>query len=98
MEPLNFIYWLQGYLELQHPSRIDTKQIRIIQDHLELVLKKETPTRQLHNQIISDVKDAIDWDKELNEMKKEDQGKVKLLSGDYVWKDYPMSVTIPASC
>jgi len=44
MEPLNFIYWLQGYLELQNPARIDTKQIRIIQDRLKQVLPKAPDT------------------------------------------------------
>jgi hypothetical protein len=43
MEPLNFIYWLQGYLELQDPKTIDGPKVQMIKDHLGLVLNKKTP-------------------------------------------------------
>lgn len=45
MTPEQFIYWLQGYIEMAEPKQIDEKQIQIIKDHIALVLKKETPDR-----------------------------------------------------
>lgn len=41
-----FVYWLQGALELGTVTTLDSIQVQIIQDHLDLVLKKETPVRQ----------------------------------------------------
>lgn len=43
MTPENFVYWLQGFLELQGPIDINEQQVKIIKDHIALVLKKETP-------------------------------------------------------
>ncbi len=45
MSPENFVYWLQGFLEISNCEHLtlDNTQIKIIQDHIELVLKKETP-------------------------------------------------------
>jgi hypothetical protein len=40
-----FVYWLQGYLEIDNPSNIPLNQTQIIKDHLKLVFKKETPVR-----------------------------------------------------
>ncbi len=45
MTPLNFVYWLQGCIELGCKT-FDEHQVRVIRDHLELVLKKETPQRE----------------------------------------------------
>lgn len=44
MSELNFIYWLQGFLELTDSKIINENQIQAIKDHIKLVLKKETPT------------------------------------------------------
>jgi hypothetical protein len=41
----NFIFWLNGFIELTDPKILDEKQIQIIKDHIALVLKKETPVR-----------------------------------------------------
>lgn len=41
----NFVYWLQGFLEIQGPDSISKQQVEIIKDHVALVLKKETPQR-----------------------------------------------------
>lgn len=46
MEPINFVYWIKGYFELNGPSNeLTPTQVQIIKDHLDLVFKKETPTR-----------------------------------------------------
>ncbi len=45
MTPENFVYWLQGFLEVGNPVTINKEQLRIIRDHLSLVFKKETPDR-----------------------------------------------------
>lgn len=49
MTPENFIYWLQGFLEIQGPDSINKQQVEIIKDHVALVLKKETPQRLLQD-------------------------------------------------
>jgi hypothetical protein len=45
MTPEQFVYWLQGCLEITDPKNLGEKEIQIIKDHIALVLKKETPTR-----------------------------------------------------
>ena len=44
MSPENFCYWLQGWLEIQDPKQITEPQIKEIQNHLDLVFTKVTPT------------------------------------------------------
>lgn len=44
MSPENFVFWLNGFLELTEQEQIGSKQMTIIKDHIALVLKKETPT------------------------------------------------------
>jgi hypothetical protein len=43
MSPENFVYWLQGFLEVSCASEMSEQQLRIVRDHLELVLSKRTP-------------------------------------------------------
>lgn len=43
MDSLSFVYWLQGLLEIGDPKSLDEKQIKIIKDHIALVLEKKTP-------------------------------------------------------
>ena len=43
MTPQDFCYWLQGHFELNGPN-ITPEQAKIIQDHLQLVFNKQTPT------------------------------------------------------
>ena len=39
-----FVYWLQGFVELTNKNQLPSQtQWRQIQDHLQLVFKKETP-------------------------------------------------------
>lgn len=47
MSSESFVYWLQGYFEIADPKSLGEKEIQIIKDHLDLVLKKETPNRQI---------------------------------------------------
>lgn len=47
MTPENFVYWLNGCLELGNPETLNAQQIQVIKDHIALVLKKETPMRRL---------------------------------------------------
>lgn len=43
MDATNFIYWLQGFLEIADPAMLDDEQITIIKNHIKLVLTKVTP-------------------------------------------------------
>lgn len=44
MTPENFCYWLRGYIELSGPgTNLSPEQIKIINDHLSLVMQKVTP-------------------------------------------------------
>lgn len=47
MTPENFVYWLQGFLEVSCASEMSEHQLRIVRDHLELVLSKKTPAYQM---------------------------------------------------
>lgn len=46
MTPENFIYWLQGKLEIGNTKTLNEEEVQVIKDHIALVLKKETPVRQ----------------------------------------------------
>jgi len=41
----NFIYWLNGFLEISDAKKLNEKQVQIIKDHLALVFEKQTPDR-----------------------------------------------------
>jgi hypothetical protein len=45
MTPEQFVYWLQGFMEIADPEALSTRQIDTIRDHLDLVLNKVTPNR-----------------------------------------------------
>lgn len=45
MTSQEFVYWLQGFLEVANPQTIDAKQLQVIKDHIALVLYKVTPNR-----------------------------------------------------
>ena len=61
MTPENFTYWLQGFAEISESKGLSEKQWMIVQDHLKLVFKKETP-----------VYPKIDLPKELEKVIKKD--------------------------
>lgn len=50
MSPENFVYWLQGWIELNktidHRGGATEETLKCIEDHLNLVLKKDTPKRK----------------------------------------------------
>lgn len=49
MQPIEFCYWLQGFIEIQDPGEISYKQVDIIKEHLKLVFSKVTPDRSTLN-------------------------------------------------
>jgi len=53
MTPENFVYWLQGMLEIGDIKKLNKEQVNIIKDHIKLVLTKVTPVYQAHPWTIS---------------------------------------------
>lgn len=41
MTPRDFCYWLQGLLEVGKPEKLDSEQLKIIENHLNLVFRHE---------------------------------------------------------
>ena len=48
MDSQAFVYWLQGFMELTNPQELRQSQIEVIRDHLDLVLGKVTPDRDVY--------------------------------------------------
>lgn len=46
MTPEQFVYWLQGFLELSESPALSETQTQIVKDHLNLVFTKVTPDRK----------------------------------------------------
>ena len=46
MSPENFVYWLNGFVEL-NGSQPNEQQWESIKDHLQLVMNKKTPVRSI---------------------------------------------------
>lgn len=44
MTSRDFCYWLQGLLEVGKPESLDAQQLKIIENHLNLVFKHEIDT------------------------------------------------------
>jgi hypothetical protein len=42
-----FVYWLQGFMEMADPKELNKTQTQQIKDHLKLVFDKQTPDRDL---------------------------------------------------
>ena len=59
MTAQEFVYWLQGYLELGNPTRLDSTQVEQIKDHLKLVFEKVTPQRT-QDQMFKDYQDLLE--------------------------------------
>ena len=51
MTPENFVYWLQGWFELNktidHRAGATPETLQVIEDHLKLVFDKKTPDRSI---------------------------------------------------
>lgn len=45
MEPINFVYWLQGHLEITNQKGMTEEQVEKVRDHIKLVLEKVTPEK-----------------------------------------------------
>ncbi len=43
MSAQEFVYWLQGFLEIAKPETISAEQVQEIKNHIKLVLTKITP-------------------------------------------------------
>jgi hypothetical protein len=64
MTDQQFVYWLQGFVELQETDRPSEQQWTIIKDHLQLVFSKETPNRRpWGDQVV--IKDTADFTTEV---------------------------------
>jgi hypothetical protein len=42
-----FVYWLQGFMEINDPGYISKSETRVIKDHLALVFDKQTPAQEI---------------------------------------------------
>jgi hypothetical protein len=40
----DFVYWLQGFMEISDPKSIDEKSLEIIREHMRLVSEKQNST------------------------------------------------------
>ena len=49
MTPENFVYWLQGYFEISNEEThsLNSTKVRVIKEHIALVLKKEMPDKKV---------------------------------------------------
>jgi len=45
MTERDFVYWLQGFMEISGAKELTPEQVQIINDHLKLVLNKVTANR-----------------------------------------------------
>ena len=62
MKSRDFVYWLQGYLEVAQPEKIEPEQLKIIQNHLNMVFKHEIdPSHgdEKHQKILSDAHQGL---------------------------------------
>lgn len=48
MSSQDFAYWLQGFFELSGTTTLNEEQVKVLKEHLALVLKKQT-----HNTVSS---------------------------------------------
>jgi len=44
MQERDFIYWLQGFLELSGATTLNEEQVKVIKEHIALVMTKVTPS------------------------------------------------------
>lgn len=69
MTPRDFCYWLQGWFELTNAHHLDSQQVEMIRQHLELVFKKETKEKPISSEQWKQFyKDCENINKELENM------------------------------
>jgi len=57
MTTVNFVYWLQGFLELSNENSISDKQLSIIKNHLNMVFAHDIDPKMgdaKHQQILNE--------------------------------------------
>jgi hypothetical protein len=64
-----FIYWLQGYFELSGATTLNEAQVKMLKEHLGLVVKKVTPSTMPSNTITIYGGNGFDAAKPLGAMK-----------------------------
>ena len=101
MTPRDFVYWLNGYLELGDAeiSGIPPLQVQMIQDHLKLVFQKETPDRSVvpflgnEREVFDDkyINEALGIDVEIEKERMKTEDRIVLKgSSDYSFVKYPL--------
>jgi len=63
MTEKDFVFWLQGFVELTETESISDKQWLVIKDHLKLVFDKKTPDRSTLLKQIAPTTPNTDWKK-----------------------------------
>lgn len=84
-----FVYWLQGFLELKEAGsekiELDEAQIKCIKDHINLVLTKVTPANNIHiypqPQPLIQTTDSDPYVKECSKPSKSSGGMIDTLFG-----------------
>lgn len=61
MTERDFVYWLQGYLEISGSNVITAEQLMIIKDHIKLVMTKVTPSYTYTSNKLAVEVSPIEW-------------------------------------
>ena len=78
MTARDFVYWLQGYFELQKPVEIGENETRLIQRHLSLVFKHEIDPSmgdEKHQEELNKIHSGIDLKPSYSGPKKDASGR-----------------------
>ena len=59
MNSTEFCYWLRGWMELTENAALSTKQLKVVQRHLDLVLPCVTPSRKGLDLLSESERDAL---------------------------------------
>lgn len=58
MEPRDFCYWLQGFLELHGDNTVSMPQVKMIREHLATVFEKRTPPLKTLPELLQEQQEA----------------------------------------
>lgn len=64
MTSRDFVYWLQGFMELQDPQGLTTAQVKVLKNHLAMVFKHEIdPSNgdKEHNKALSELHEGLPY-------------------------------------